>query len=267
MEESQHIITLFIITTAIILLFLAFVFTLIFIYKKKQSKLIRDFEIFRINHEKIILKTELEIQEQTFKNISQEIHDNISLSLTLAKLNLNIISYDAREEFKKTLENSVDLISKSLKDLSDISKSLDSDLIKSHGLLHALEAEKSHINRSRLFEVNLCVMGEPLYLDSQVELILFRMVQESCNNIIKHSEGKRISITLKYLKNKLHLAVADDGKGFDLQKVNLNAEKKNGSGLNNLRNRAQIINANVELISRMGTGTTVNITLPFDKTK
>lgn len=87
-----------------------------------------------------MLKAQLEIQEETFRKISREIHDNISLGLTLAKLQLNnaIIS-DSKDT--DTLMATVDLISKSLVDLNDISKSLDAKQMVAHGLINALQSE------------------------------------------------------------------------------------------------------------------------------
>jgi signal transduction histidine kinase len=265
MEETEYIIALFAVTTGIILLFLLFVFVMILIYKKKQRQLKLDLEVISLNHEKDILKTQLEIQEQTFKNISQEIHDNISLILTLAKLNLNVLNPMSCEDVKLTTENTVDLISKAIVDLNDISKSLDSELIKSNGLIYAIEAEKVLLNKSGLFDVEFYVEGDSSHIEGEKELILFRIIQESCNNIIKHSNGKSIKIVMKYTSEYLHVTIEDDGIGFDVEASSKFQSKKVGSGLNNIRSRAKMIDASAEIVSVIGKGTKVNILLPMQK--
>ncbi len=234
-----------------------------YLYRRNQNKMKRDIQILNLNHEKSILKTQLEIQEYTFKNISQEIHDNISLTLTLAKLNLNVLNPTIIEEVKLTTENTVDLISKAIADLNDISKSLDSELIKSHGLIHAIEAEKSMLLKSGTFDVEFRVDGDSSYIEGEKELILFRIIQESCNNIIKHSKAKLIKISLRYEPNCLNLSIVDDGIGFDVSALSNPESKKVGSGLNNIKNRARMIEATAEITSYIGHGTKVNIHLPL----
>lgn len=264
-SQDETIVALFIISTIIIFLFITLIFGIIFLYKKNQIKLKRDIEFLNLHHEKTILATELEIQEQTFKNISQEIHDNISLTLTLAKLNLNVLNISNSTEIKLTIENTVDLISKSISDLNDISKSLDSELIKSYGLIYAIEAEKLIIIRSGLFDVDFIVEGDPSHIEGEKELIMFRIIQESCNNIIKHSCAKTIKILLNYHTDYLQLSIEDDGIGFDVEKMSTLNSKKIGSGLNNIKNRAKVINAWAEITSVIGHGTKVNIQLPLQK--
>lgn len=264
-EIFKNIASLLILTVFVILILLIFIFVIIILYKKNQIKQQRDFEILNLNHEKSLLKTQLEIQEQTFKNISQEIHDNISLSLTLAKLHLNTISFHKDNTARVAILESVDLISKSLNDLNDISKSLDSEMIRSNGLIYALEFEAQLLGKTGKHEVNVVVKGEPEYLESDKELVLFRIVQESCNNILKHSEANEIHIELNYRDDHLLLSVKDNGKGFDETCISEKLLTRPMSGLNNIRNRAKMINAGLQILSKPGEGTIVQINLPFEK--
>ena len=82
------------------------------------------------------MATQLEIQEDTFQHISREIHDNINLSLTLAKLNLNTLNWSEKEKAISQVNSSIDLISQSIANLSDISKSLNSDIISKPRIDH-----------------------------------------------------------------------------------------------------------------------------------
>jgi two-component system, NarL family, sensor kinase len=219
-----------------------------------------------LDHEKNILTTQLEIQEQTFRNISQEIHDNISLSLTLAKLQLNTYSMKDSKPGGTLIESSVDLISKALSDLNDISKSMDSDLIETHGLIHAIEFEIQLLQKTGLHEVEFIVIGEPFFMEAAKELVIFRIIQESCNNILKHSEAKTIYIKLNYQDNLLEVQVRDDGKGFDPHELLNRSSQKPFSGLKNIKNRADLIKASARIESLVGTGTTITLLIPYTKT-
>ncbi|MCU0370207.1 MAG: hypothetical protein MUC31_02240, partial [Bacteroidales bacterium] len=194
----------------------------------------KNFQILELNQQKNILNAQLEIQENTFKNISQEIHDNISLSLTLAKLHLNTLSLGKSVNGSKLIESSVDLISKALQDLNDISKSLDSDVIERQGMIHALENEAELIRKAGIHQVNLSIEGTTAYMNSSRELLIFRMIQEACNNILKHAEATIININLHYEPNSLSIKVCDKGKGFNLQEAENQRATKRSAGIKNI---------------------------------
>jgi signal transduction histidine kinase len=95
----------------------------------------------RAYFQQTLLQSQLEIQEQTLKNISQEIHDNIGQALTLVKLNLNTMDFDLNEQSNQKIITSKELISKAINDLRDLSRSLNTDIIADLGLQNAIEQE------------------------------------------------------------------------------------------------------------------------------
>lgn len=261
-DREIQLLKMLIVTTVIIILFMAFIFLILFLYKRKQTKTKKDIELIKLHHEKELLSVQLEIQESTFKKISQEIHDNISLTLTLAKLNLNTLESSDPATATQSINDSIDLISKSLNDLNDISKSLDSELIKAHGLIYAIETELAVIKRTRQFETAFNVTGDIVFMDADKELILYRIVQEACNNILKHSYARKIDLDLRYNSQEICLTIVDDGVGFDENE--LNKKRRTSLGLNNIRNRAKMINAQVKIESVPKIGTSVFLTLPLN---
>ena len=96
-KTPDDIIIFLLVTTSIILVMAGFVITIVLLYRKKQISYQKDIDHIKAEYEKAILNTQLEIQEQTFRNISKEIHDNIGMSLTLAKLNLNMLTFYIRQ--------------------------------------------------------------------------------------------------------------------------------------------------------------------------
>ncbi|MBC7829720.1 MAG: hypothetical protein H7122_18395 [Chitinophagaceae bacterium] len=265
MQTSASEIAIFlIIATILILGLLVFTILILFLYQKKQVAFLQSVEALKLDHEKNLLKTQLEIQEQTFQNISREIHDNIGLSLTLAKLNLNIIELEKPQKWKELVASSIDLISKSISDLSDISKSLNSEAISQQGLLNALQVEVERLKRLNRFTVKFEIEGNPVYFDSQKELIMFRIAQEALNNIIKHAEAQMISMKVSFYLTEVRLSIKDNGKGFYYNENAKDLQESMKAGLTNMQIRSKLINGSMTIESELGKGTCIVVTAPFD---
>ena len=248
----------------VILALVAFMILILFLYQKKQVAFLQSLESLKLDHEKNLLKTKLEIQEQTFQNISREIHDNIGLSLTLAKLNLNMLELDKTEKSRELILSSVELISKSINDLSDISKSLNSEAISQQGLLNALQLEIDRLKRLNRFKIDFEIFGNAVYFDSQKELVLYRIAQEALNNIIKHADAQNICVKVAFDSSHIRLSIEDNGKGFLLVKNEKTFQENMKAGLVNMQIRSALINGDLELISEIGKGTTVTVTAPLN---
>ena len=142
MQREANDITIFLIITSVLYcVLLIFIITIIVMYKKRQSQLEKNIFEIKEQQEKIVLNAKLEIQEETFRHISREIHDNINLALTLAKLNLNTLNVDDVERIPNKIQNSIDLLTRSISELSDISQSLNADFIINNGLIEAVQDE------------------------------------------------------------------------------------------------------------------------------
>lgn len=261
---EKELVYVILLSSIIILGFIVLVLIVMAQIQKRIKKNLLEINTLKIIHEKELLKTKLEIQEETFKKISREIHDNISLGLTLSKLQINNF-LEKQNDINQLLSTSIDLIGKSLVDLNDISKSLDGNQLLSHGLINALESEISVLSRSGIYKIELEVIGEPVYLDAETDLILLRIFQEAMNNILKHAKANLITIDLTYKQDVMIMKIVDNGKGFDPKKIQENREIRKMSGLNNFTTRAAVIGANVDIVSYESIGTTIIITTPLKK--
>jgi len=257
--DQNSVIQLVIVGTVLLLLVGGFVVSFLLIYTRKQKKHQLEKLAMHNSFQQELLKTQLEIQEQTLHHISQEIHDNIGQSLSLAKLNLNTLDGDAESNREEKLRSTRDLVSKVIADLRQLSKTMNTEKIMAAGLVNALEQELAQLRRSGLFETSLRIEGQAVKLPPQKELILFRIVQESLNNIIKHAGAHAISIVANYETSQLVLMIKDDGRGFDPSEARDDMES--GSGLRNMKSRASLIGGTLD-ISSNGYGTLVTITTP-----
>ncbi|HEU4470434.1 MAG TPA: sensor histidine kinase [Flavisolibacter sp.] len=224
---------------------------LIYIRLYNQKKLKHAIE------KKQLAEAQLEIQEQTLRNISQEIHDNIGQTLSLVKLNLNTIDFGRTEQVEQKIGNSKELVSKAINDLRALSKILSTDYILSAGFINAISLELQQIEKAGYLKSALSISGQPFKPEPQKELVLFRIVQESLNNIIKHSEAGFVKVEAVFEESCMNIWVIDDGKGFDPAAVS------DGIGLRNMRTRALLIGGSLKVHSTPGSGTRIQISLPI----
>lgn len=248
---------IFIILLVIVMLTLSlFIAIIIYRYQQKQNAYFKDLEALKKTYESAMLQSQLEIQEQTFQNISREIHDNIGQKLTLAKLHLNTLGFSNIEQTASQVNDSVNMISEAINDLSDISHSMNSENILNNGLIKGLEFEVAQLTKSGLYNIRLTVTGNTLFFDTQKELVVFRIVQEALNNIIKHANASIIKIELHYSASTLSLKISDNGEGFD-------QTMGNGSGLINMKKRTEMLAGQIDINSELNAGTTISINIPL----
>lgn len=249
-------IDILILTVTLIVLVLCITLIVFFLYfqKKKTAYILKQKEIQQ-RFEKEINQSKLEIQEQALKNISWEIHDNIGQLLSVAKMQLNMVQYALPEAQKTSIAETGSIISKSLEELRGLSKSLNPETIKNKGLLESIQFEIERFNRLNVIDAQLKIEGESYNLSNEKEIILFRILQEFCNNTLKYAKAKNLTISFKYSPEKLGILAEDNGIGFDLE----DTSKEKGIGLLNIKSRAELIGAKLRLTSEENKGTKLYI--------
>ncbi|MEO7961022.1 MAG: ATP-binding protein [Ginsengibacter sp.] len=260
---NPEVTTIFMFTIFLLIVAIGIVM-LVLVYQKKQVQFLRDKENLRVIFDKEILSSKLEIQEQTFKNISQEIHDNIGQILSLAKMTINTMDFTDTELMQEKIKSSSKLVSQAIQDLRDLSRSLNADSVIELGLERSVESELELIKRAGKYETSLNWEGEPGSLSHRHELIIFRICQEVLNNTIKHAKASEINIRVAHTPENFIMQIADNGIGFNVEEIK-KAKKDHGIGIINISNRASIIGATLKIDTDPGKGTCVVITLPVKK--
>jgi two-component system, NarL family, sensor kinase len=254
-ETIPEDIRLIIITVAFIFTGLAaFIIFFLFLFNKRKNRLINDKLLMQTRFEQALLQTQIEIQEQTLKTISQEIHDNIGQVLSLAKLNLATLQLGEEEK----LNDTKNLVSKAINDLRDLSRSLHGDKIAELGLQEAVASELKILQNTGQYHTALQITGEPYKVEPQKEMVLFRIVQEAMNNAIKHAKAKNITVQLSYWPNAFVLIITDDGIGFNAVVLE---PAQTGIGLKSMQNRAALIGGQFTITAANGNGTQIKIEL------
>jgi len=266
MEEKSIIPIIFVAVIILIVILISFIAGIVFLYQKKQHAFVNQLEDVKDKYERELLKSQLEVQEQTLKNISREIHDNIGQFISLAKLHLNTVGPDIGIKSAEKVEYAVDLLSKAMDDLRDLSKSLSLELIRGVGLAKTIENQVNHLKKTERYDIDFEIRGNYNYLAEQKEIIIFRILQEAISNIIRHAQASKIKIVLDCTQDATSLSVNDNGKGFISENFLSNGKTyRHGGGITNMIYRAKLLDADLSVESKPGAGTLIRITLPFNQ--
>ncbi len=255
--SPEFIIVFIIFSVLLIMTLVVFLTVIIYRYQQKQNAYFKDIETLKTSHQNTLLQSQLEIQEQTFENISREIHDNIGQKLTLAKLHLNTLDYVNKEKITLQVNDSISMISEAINDLSDISRSMSSEILLNNGFIKALEFEAAQLQKSGMYKISLSASGNTIFMEAATELVLFRIAQEAINNIIKHGQASVIDIRLHYNTVLFTMAITDNGKGFNIDK------NVPGTGLQNIKKRTALLKGTCIITSAENNGTQIKIEIPL----
>ena len=243
------------------LIFLLILFGLIFLvltYNRRKKAHITEKLTLQQEYEADLLRTQLEVQEQTMKTIAADLHDNIGQLLSLTSLTLGSITV-ADQKTATKLDDSQQLVRRSIRELRQLANLLHGEKIIETGLVDAIIYEVEWLKKSGTYHVQFDNnIDEELKQSAEKSLILFRLLQEVINNIIKHASATKITITLMKVQSNMLLSITDNGIGFVPEDVS-----KNGMGLSSLSRRTNSIHGLLDIISSPGKGTTIAINVPY----
>lgn len=212
--------------------------------------------------EKEVARARLETYENLSKMIVADIHDNCGQLLSVSKMMLQCLPLDQPEAMADQVQDLISLNTKVSDDLRSIIRRLSSDNIQ-FPLQTQIERELNYLNKTGLYQAVLTIEGVEQKLLPEVNIIFFRMIQESLQNIIKHANASKIDIMLRFTETELYCRVKDDGRGFDVER----SVSAGGFGLKNLYRRARLIKGNLQIQSSTGQGTQIIISIPLPKPK
>lgn len=225
-------------------------------YRKKKLLFEADKKSLHEQHKAALLKTKLEIHEQTMKSIGEEIHDNVGQQLTLAAIYTQQIEHTNKyPELKERLDQISQLLNESIQDLRNISKDLTGAQTEKN-IVAQLQNLCDKMNTLSSCKVSFHTNTETLILSSGTGQMLIRLVQEFFQNTLKHAAATILRLELTQSNDNLQIVAADNGIGFDT------AISATGIGLQNMQHRATLLNATMQLESVIGKGTSIRLIIP-----
>jgi len=203
------------------------------------------------------------VQEEERRRIARELHDDFGQRLALLKIELEILNQEegrslrpgARERLQSLLSNVDELAT----DIQGLSHTLHSSKLQYVGLKGALKELCRQVSKQHHIEVDLKVNALTSPVPDEIALCFYRVAQEALHNAAKHSGARRVIVAVSSNHTFLHMAITDDGKGFDQAKAPL------GLGLASMQERLQMVGGQLLVQSRPGSGTELEAEAPFNQ--
>jgi PAS domain S-box-containing protein len=226
--------------------------------KEMEEKLLKQ----ELNKQKLIAQAMVDAQEKERAEIGKELHDNINQILSTTKLYLELAKNDNKERLS-LITRSAGNIHNAIHEIRNISRSLVPASIGDLGLQDSVADLVESVKTTRAIHVEFYPVGNfDEKISDKAKLMLFRIIQEQVNNVLKHAGARNliIELILEETENSIELSITDDGKGFNPEKV-----RKNGLGLSNIMSRADLFGGKVTIQSAPGRGCKLRVQVPLPR--
>ena len=227
-------------------------------YKLKQESRLQE-EV--IAQQDLATKAVLNAEENERKRISGELHDGLGQMFSAVKMNLSALTTQLNfkdEHSKNMFDKTMDLVDESCKEVRVISHQMAPNVLLKSGLAAAIRDFISKIDSQKL-KINLQTFGLQDRLDQNVETVLYRVIQESVNNVIKHAQANSLDIQITKDEEEINVMIEDNGKGFEINQL----QDFEGIGLKNIQTRIDYLKGTLDISSTIGKGTVVAIYIPL----
>lgn len=195
----------------------------------------------------------LAAQEGERQRIARELHDEIGQSLTVVLLGLKRAVDRAPEELREELHAVQETLRSSLNDVGRVARRLRPDVLEDLGLLSALNALATEFSQVSGVPVTRKLKPDLPPLSAEVELVIYRIAQESLTNVARHARAGQVELSLRSEDSRVLLRVADDGRG---------EVREEGAGIRGMRERALLVGARLRIDAVPGRGTDVSLAVP-----
>ena len=230
-------------------------------YRKRQIQNKMHLQAEVMKQQDLSTKAIIQTEENERRRIAAELHDGVGQMMSAAKMNLSAFESDMSfkdEAQKQRLERLIALVDESCKEIRSVSHQMMPNALLKSGLANAVKEFLDKID-NRIIKINLHTEGLQERLDSNRETVLYRVIQECVNNVIKHSGADNLDISLIKDADGIAATVEDNGRGFDIN----DKQKFEGIGLKNISSRVSFLKGTVEFDSSPGKGTLVAIHIPI----
>lgn len=205
-------------------------------------------------------------QEAERQRIARDLHDETGQSLTAIGMGLRGLSGKLGPKNKDamvTLHKLESLTADSLKELQRLMTDLRPSHLDDLGLSAALRWYAARIQEHSSLSVRVDIHGEERDLDDAMKITIFRIIQESLNNVIKHAEATHVNIHVHFEEKRVRINVFDNGVGFDREQVQQRRTSRPSLGIAGMEERAALLGGTVTVQSRPGYGTEVEALIPY----
>lgn len=202
----------------------------------------------------------IEAEEKERQRIAKDLHDSVGQMMSAAKMNLSAFESEVKfadKEQQLAFEKIIQLVDESCKEVRNVSHNMMPNALLKSSLASAIQEFIDKLDQKKL-QVHLYTEGLDERLDSNVETVFYRVIQECVNNVIRHASATTLDISLIKDNDGISGTIEDNGKGFNT----LDKGKLEGMGLKNITTRIEYLKGTVEFDSTPGKGTLVALYVP-----
>ncbi len=233
-------------------------FALIFI--RRIFNMIERTEKSRLLMEGRILSAIIRTEENERKRFAKDLHDGLGPLLSNIKMSVSTLDkIQDRDEMFEILENMKTVSQEAINGLKQISNNLSPHVLENFGLIHALENFSKSVQINCNVKININSELDENRFSYNIEIVLYRIVNELINNTVKHSKASNINIVIKKIKDNINIIYEDNGIGFDYETITY---EHSGMGISNIKSRLKTINGSVEFLTRQNEGFKAVINCP-----
>lgn len=236
--------------------------TFLFIKNSRRKQQLAEQQFLQLQQEKELeaTKTILKVQEEERGRVAKDLHDGLGGMLSGIKLNLSAMKGNVilQQQDAGLFAKSIEQLDNAISEMRRVAHNMMPESLLKFGLSQAVQDYCESLNESGVIQVTFKNLGLNERIENSVEIVLYRIIQELVNNVIKHARAQHIFIQLSKNEHQLTLTVEDDGKGFDVNKI----DNLKGFGLSNIQSRVNFLKGNLEIDSKQDIGTSFYITIP-----
>ncbi|HEX7846192.1 MAG TPA: sensor histidine kinase [Chitinophagaceae bacterium] len=230
-------------------------------YRRHKLKQEAHLQAAMMKQQELSTKAVIEAEEEERKRIARDLHDGVGQMMSAAKMNLSAFESEIKFDNpwqKLSLEKIISLVDESCKEVRSVSHNMMPNALLKSSLSSAVQDFLEKLDKKSL-KVHLYTEGLDQRLDANVETVLYRVIQECVNNVIKHAGADSLDISVVRDADGISATIEDNGKGFDIT----DKEKFEGIGLKNIKTRIGYLKGTVDFDSAQGRGTVVALHVPL----
>lgn len=229
-----------------------------FFFQNRRKNQRLKLQAIEIEQKKKLTHAVMKAEEDERKRIAEDLHDSVAQKMVVAKLNLEALGNELEfSDQKKIIFNNINMLLKeSTTEVRSLSHSMMPHAFERYGLINSVKDFLDKIHKKNL-KINFNAEGDFSIIKENKSLLIYRIIQECIQNVLKHSSATRLDISMICVNNEADIMIEDNGCGFNTDEINY------GTGLKNIQSRTAFLNGKSDINSTPGKGTVVAIYIPL----
>ena len=229
-------------------------------YKNRQHKEKIKLQKEILHQQDLATRAVMNAEDNERKRMATHLHDGIGQLLTAANMNISVLDEYKKDEtnFSKVLGKTQEILAEAMMDVRTLSHQIMPNMLIKNSLADALRDLISKTNSPKL-HLELKLEGLQNNLDQNIQVVMYRIIQECINNTIKHAHASKVEISVLQRNNMIEANFTDNGVGFNPLKI---SSKNDGLGLENIKSRIDMLKGELEINSAAGKGTSIIMKIP-----